>query len=323
MPGAVKKARAWGKAAQQDRSSRRRVALLRRAGLFDPDTQGATITRATTLEDLTSAYRLVHDVFVRQGYIHPDETGIRIRVFEAMPETATFIAKADGQVVGVTSVIMDSPELGLPTDKAFAAELDALRAQGRRICEGTNWLVADSHRNSAVMAELMRCSFAHALAVGCTDFIGTVSPGHAQFYVVLGFEQISEVRSYSREIDDPVVVVRFDLTGLSEVLAAIDEGGDEAEAFLKKYYVDDNPYQDSVRAWEGQSQALFRDPAALRELFVNRGNLLGRCSVDQLDAIRQRWGQRMFAEVCGARKTAAFAGRPRWRTQGRPADEAR
>ncbi|MCK4625963.1 MAG: hypothetical protein KAV00_11675, partial [Phycisphaerae bacterium] len=64
------------------------MALLKRTGLFSNDTQGAEIIRATTLEDLIGAYRLTHDMFVQQGYIHPNESGIRVRSFEALPETA-------------------------------------------------------------------------------------------------------------------------------------------------------------------------------------------------------------------------------------------
>ena len=275
----------------------RRMDLLKRAGLFDNNTHGAKIFRATTLEDLVGAYRLTHDVFLRQGYILPDETGIRIRPFEALPETATFIAKSGEEVVGVTSIVIDSPELGLPTDKAFKVELDRLRAQGRKICEGTNWLVADSYRNSAVMTELMRCSFAHALAVGCTDFLGTVSPGHAKFFNLLGFEQISDVRSYSKEIEDPVVVVRFDLSALSKVLEDIIEGQDEVELFLKRYYVDDNPYHRYVKTWQILSDRFFANPTLLMELFVHSSGLLERCSRSELEAIRSRWGDDLFTSV--------------------------
>ncbi|MDY7009771.1 MAG: GNAT family N-acetyltransferase [Planctomycetota bacterium] len=289
--------RTWGKRSGRGIKADRRMDLLKRAGLFENNTHGAKIFRATTLDDLIEAYRLTHDVFVRQGYILPDETGIRVRPFEALPDTATFIAKAGEEVVGVTSVVIDNPELGLPTDKAFKAEVGLLRRRGRKICEGTNWLVADSHRNSAVMTELMRCCFAHARAAGCTDFIGAVSPGHAKFYKLLGFEQVGDVRSYSEEIEDPVVVVRFDLSALSKVLEDIMDGQDETELFLKRYYVDDNPYMRYVRTWQILSDRFFVDPRLLVELFVYRSGLLERCGWSELEAIRLQWGDKLFVEV--------------------------
>lgn len=281
--------------------------MLKRTGLFSNDAQGAKIIRATTLEDLIGAYRLTHDMFVQQGYIHPDKTGIRIRAFEALPDTATFITRVDGEVVGVISVVVDSLDFGLPSDESFRAELDELRAQGRKICEGTNWLVADSHRNSAVMTELMRCSFAHAMAIGCTDFLGTVSPGHAKFYKLLGFEQISEVRSYSKKIEDPVVVVRLDLSGLGERFKNVTKADGDVESFIKSYYIEDNPYHRYVSTWQILSDRFFAAPALLTELFVHRSSLLERCSRSKLEAIRGRWGDELFANVCASTPVSAIA----------------
>jgi len=278
----------------------RRMLLLKRAGLFSNDTHGATVTRATSLEDLASAYRLVHDVFVERGYIAPDDSGLRVRVFEALPETATFVAKAGAAVVGVTSMVIDSPDLGLPSDKAFKAEIDSLRAEGRKVCEGTNWAVAESHRHSAVMSEMMRAAFAHAVAQRCTDFIGAVSPGHAGFYGLLGFEQLGQVRSYSSEIHDPVVMVRLDLTGLAERFRSADNGGIESERFLKSYYLEENPYGRYVAAWQILSDRFFADPAGLRELFVQRSSLPRHCEPGDLRAIQNRWGPRIFAETFGS-----------------------
>lgn len=280
----------------------RRMSLLQRAGLFSNDTQGAKVTRATALDDLTSAYRLVHDVFVQQGYITACESGLRVRVFEALPETATFVAKAEGQVVGVTSGIIDSPDLGLPSDKAFKAEIDTLRAQGRKVCEGTNWLVAQSHRHSAVMSELMRCLFAHAVAEKCTDFIGAVSPGHAKFYSLLGFEQVGEQKSYSAEINDPVVLVRIDLTTRFK---DIDHNSNQVDRFLKSYYIDENPYHRFVGGWEVVSRRLFQEPILLHELFVQRTSLLSGCSARQQDAIAKRWGREVFERTVAADLAAA------------------
>jgi hypothetical protein len=289
------------------RNADRRLALLKRMGLYGSDMQGARITRATTVEDLLGAYRLVHDIFVQQGYIRPDETGVRIRPFEALPETATFVAKADGRVVGVTSVVIDGPEFGLPTDKAFGAEVDSLRGEGRKLCEGTNWLVAESHRSSGVMTELMRCSFAHALAVGCTDFLGTVSPGHGKFYRLLGFDQPGEVRSYSKEIDDPVVLVRLDLTALGERFRGVTSGDETVESFLKGYYIDDNPYHRHVGTWRILSERLFADPTLLNVLFVQDSRFLPRCDEATRRAVAGRWGPGVFQRVW-ARQQPVSAG---------------
>ena len=51
----------------------RRMKLLKKGGLFVPLSSDVAITRATSLDDLRSAYRLVHDAFVAKGFIHPSD----------------------------------------------------------------------------------------------------------------------------------------------------------------------------------------------------------------------------------------------------------
>ncbi len=285
-----------GSSGKPERESRR-MALLKRTGLFSGKDAGTDIKRATSVEDLQEAYRLVHDVFVEQGYIHPVPSGLRIRPYEALPDTATFVAEAEGRIVGVQSLVVDSEDMGLPSDEAFRDVIDILRAEDRLVCEATNEAVDTAYRKTSVATELMRCCFAHALGAGYTDLIATVSPGHAKFYGLLGFEQIGEVRSYSEEIEDSVVVVRFDLSALSKVLEDIIEGQDEADLFLKRYFVDDNPYHRYVKTWRILSDRFFADTTLLTELFVHSSGLLGRCSEGELEAIRRQWGEKLFAEV--------------------------
>ena len=307
MKGHMTRASWRGGSRTRDRSRDRRLALLKRAGLFGNNAQGARIVRATSLEDLKAAYGLVHDVFVRQGYILPDESGLRIRAFEAAPETATFVAKVEGEVVGVITLVSDSPDLGLPSDGPFGAELDALRGPGRKVCEVTNQVMTDSYRSSSLTTELMRCAFAHALAVGCTDFIGTVSPSHVGFYELLGFEGISEVRSYSERIEDPVAVVWLNVAGLDERFRDMDPD-DEVEAFLKRYYLDENPYHRHVQAWQVLSERFFADPLPVRLLFADGSGFLQECDAGTRRSLKKRWGTKAYRSVCAGIEMAPSAG---------------
>jgi hypothetical protein len=235
---------------EKQNKTNRRLALLKRAGLFSCDNNNYTITRANSIDDLLDAYRLVHDVFVEQGYIHPQPKGLRIRNFEKLQSTATFIAKTDSKVVGVQSLAIDDKILGLPSDLAFKTEIDILRGNERIVCEATNEAIAPVFRKTSMPTELMRCCCAHALSTRCTDLITTVSPTHVKFYELLEFTRISEIRSYSTDIHDPVAVVHFDLAAMSSVLETIEQDADEAMLFLKRYFIDDNPYLKSINTWE-------------------------------------------------------------------------
>ncbi len=277
----------------------RRMALLRRAGLFGTDTKGAVIRRAVSDKDLAAAYALVHDAFVEKGYIERQPTGLRLRVTEALPHTATFIAEDGQRVVGVQSIAVDSDEFGLPSDGAFREEINALRIDGRRVCEATNQAVAVEYRKTAVPTELMRCMFAHALLIGCDELITTVSPGHARFFELLGFHQVSGVKSYSDTIEDPVVVMSVNVGDLIERATKADESQDDGTLFIRTRCLEDNPYRRQVKSWAEEAASLFADPAALERFFVTHGNLAENCSAEELAAIRQLWAAKVPDQVCG------------------------
>ena len=283
----------------------RRLAMLKRSGLFTANTLGADVERVWQLSEFRDAFRLVHDTFVDAGYIRPTVSGMRIRPFDALPDMATFIAFSESheRTIGVLSVLGDQSNLGLPGDSVFGAELDALRAQGSRLCEVTNQAVANGFRKSGVCTELMRCGLAHSLAMGFTDAIAIVSPSHAGTYKLLGFEQVGDVRSYSQTIHDPVIAMQLNIDRFRN--PAVDE--DAADAFVREFMVDLNPYNAKVQGWEQHAKSFFNHPRLLRSLFVMEEMLLQRCTSFELQAIRNRWGAEIFAEVMGRCRPAGYS----------------
>lgn len=289
------------------RRCRRWLDRFRRAGCCLSSASGVRVERATSVEDLEEAYRLVHDAYVVEGYIYPSPSGIRMRVFEALPEMATFVVKHDGHVVAVTSVIPDSRDLGLPSDHSFGPELNRLRRDGGKVCEITNLAVAPEYRNTELFLELTRACLAHACAIGCDDMFIAISPGHARFFEdVLQFDPWGDRRSYSDQIEDIVEGKRLNLRTTKARAARVDEvlGSD---AFLCDCYYYRNPYHRYVRTWQIVAERLFGDPLLLHELFIHRSGLLQQCSVAELSAIFRRWGIRSFAGVCPVRIFSAVA----------------
>jgi ribosomal protein S18 acetylase RimI-like enzyme len=274
----------------------RKLALLKQVGLFGADTKGAIIRRAYTARDLQQAYRLVHDVFLDTGYMKPEPSGIRLRMYETLSETATFIAEKNGTVVGVLSVVGDSPELGLPSDAAFKPELDAMRRSSARLCELTNQAVAEDYRKSAVATELMRCAIAHGMTAGYDESVATVSPGHNGFYEMVGFRGLGSQRSYSKKLHDPVVALTMDLDRYRRPVDGLGETG----SFLNHFGRDDNPFLAHVAGWTQQARSHFRTAELLQELFVKERNFLAECSPDELEILEQRWGEETFFAVATA-----------------------
>lgn len=276
----------------------RKVRLLKRRGLFNPENQVTRVRRAVSSDDLEKAYRLVHDVFVDKHYIDRNPQGVRVRPFEALPEMATFIAEADGKVVAVMSVVMDSPEFGLPSDEGFKDEIDSLRRQGRLVCEYTNLAVLDEYRNSNAFPDLTAAVCAQGLEWGCDDVFIAISPCHAAFFGdVLRFVPYGDERPYSAEKNDIVQGMREDLRTLERRLIEADVMlGDEA--FLHDFFFTNNSMYRNVRKWEPQARLALEDPCLLRRLFMELSSvLLDRLKPAQLKGLCRRWGAEVFAEV--------------------------
>lgn len=276
-------------------AAKRKLTFLQRSGLFSGDTKGAVIERAFTLEDLRCAYRLVHQVYLGTGYLRPEPSGLRLRIYETTSETATFVAKKDGEVVGVLSVVGDSADLGLPSNAAFKEELDALRATGARLCEVTNQAVAEEYRKTGVATELMRCAIAHMLKTGYHFAVASVSPSHNGFYDLIGFRRFGSQRSYSQKLHDPVVALCLNIDHYRQPA----EGLSEAEQFLHHLATDGNPFLDRVAGWSRQAVRHFLNPELLEQLFVADRNFLSECTPAELMILQRRWGQELFSAVTG------------------------
>ena len=288
-------------------SSERRLAMLKRCGLFGNDTRGAVVTRACRWAELAAAYRLVHDAFVEKQYMLPRSSGTRVRPFETDRRTATFVAMADGEVVGVQSLVVDSDDLGLPSGHVFPVEIGSLWDPGRLVCEATNEAVAPAFRRSAVPTELMRCLYAHAVRLGCNELITTVSPGHKAFYEYMGFEQIGSERSFSTEVDDPVVLMCWHLDTVEERYGQVDPAEDTLAGFLKRFYITGNRYVEHIDGWMNLGESLFDDAEGVGSFFRQCPELFQDATPNELEAIRRRLGPVGFALACMGLESAAMS----------------
>lgn len=281
---------------QKAEKAERKIALLKRCGLFGGKTVGVEIKRACTPEELIEAYSLVHEIFVEQGYCKPTEYRMRLRVFEATPQMATFIAKENGRIVGVLSVVGDSPECGLPSDQAYKPELDRLRERSaHRLCEWSNQVVAHDFRKTNVPTELMQCAAAHVIKSGYTHSVIAVSSVHSGFYELLGFHQIGPKRSYSQDIDDPVIPLCLP----SRVYLSSSAESDELTEFVRRFMAIDNPHLEHIDAWESTARRMFSEPATLRKIFALRSSFLRSCGLGYQATLVHEWSPQVYRQVVG------------------------
>lgn len=261
---------------ERRKKQERRLRLLRQSGHLGNDRSGSVYSRATTVEDLDGAYRLVHDVYVEMGYITKQINGLRMRPFELCPENATFVAKTSSHsIIGAISVIADSSDLGLPSDAVFKKEIDAVRGHGGKVCEMSNQAVLREFRRLGPGGELMRCAWAYAVAHDLTDVICAVTPQLIPLYETICFEQISSVKQYSDTTQDDVVLMCMPNIHLRSKDAKY--YSDEIYKQLIDYYYTDNPYFGSIPIWDLLNQRMFNNEAAV-------ATLLGKCPDAVLDS---------------------------------------
>jgi len=190
--------------------------LIRRGFLVDDSkAEGVVFKVADTREELEAAYRLVHDVYVKEGYADHHGAGIRVNLRYALPTTATIVGKDDsGEVVITMTAIGDSP-LGLPMDMIFSEELYGLRRQGRYLVEvGALASHPDFRRRQqtlALYADKAITTYAMEY-LGADDMVIAINPKHVWVYQhLLLFDVISSgVKQYHYVKGAPAVAMRLD-----------------------------------------------------------------------------------------------------------------
>lgn len=151
-----------------------------------------------------SALALLRERYAWRGYqavsLPTDQTGSRM----------TLSATEGDLTIGTLTVALDGPQ-GLPADDAFAAELAALRAEGRRLCEFTRLAIDPVYGSKRVLAALFHVGYitAHRLRDHDTLLL-EVNPRHVRYYErMLGCRVIGEPRRH-RGVDAPAVLLTAD-----------------------------------------------------------------------------------------------------------------
>lgn len=187
---------------------------------------------ATCLADVVAAWQLVYRVYVQTGLINPHDRKIHRPPQALQPGTTVFCTGCAPKIETTMTAIPDAA-LGLPLDTVYAAELDELRNQNRRLMEiGLFASIrqvqdrlgpvlhpqlpigpprgAGNHERRSTM-ELMRYLFYFGRQQKIDDLVIGVHPRHAPFYArFFGFFTCGPVRTYATVNDRPVVLLRGD-----------------------------------------------------------------------------------------------------------------
>jgi len=124
------------------------------------------------------------------------------------------LAWSESGAVGTMTIGIDNGT-GLQADQTYAEKLDALRAQGRTVCEFTRFAVSAVADSKATISGLFDLSYVLGRRMlGVSDVVVEVNPRHVGFYRrAFGFKSISDVRTCER-VNAPAVLLRLDVAEL-------------------------------------------------------------------------------------------------------------
>ena len=184
---------------------------------YRPPGKTYTLREAQTIRELDHVHRITHDSIVEAGYMSP-QCGGRIITYPELdpsPLTTILVAVEEGRVIGTNSITADGP-FGLPTDRHFKAETDAIRTEGRRlvssfrIATDPRW---SARRSLALVLDMVKWSF--FVAIRKYDFetiLCTFNPKHEGVYArLLGARTVKLLDAMAGDhIAAGAVMVRID-----------------------------------------------------------------------------------------------------------------
>ncbi len=169
---------------------------------------------AETREELEACLTLLHDAYVRAGFMKPDPSGMRATIYHALPTTTTLLAKYDGKIVGTISLIRDNP-LGFPMQKIF--NIEKIRKAGGNIAE-VSALAIDRRfqaKGGIILFPLMKFMYEYSTKFFDTrHLVIAVNPRHIGFYEsILFFKRLKQnpVAHYDFVNGAPAVGAHVDL----------------------------------------------------------------------------------------------------------------
>jgi len=178
---------------------------------FD-DASGAAVKKDTfkirlaiDAERTREASFLVEKRYLDKGYQVAAYSGQQI-----CPERITLATYKDDLVIGTITVGFDTGA-GLLVDELYKQEVDAIRAQGCRVCEFTKLAIDHKGASKRVIASLFQVASLYAVKIWeYTDIVIEVNPSHVAFYQrMLGFQPLGEERICPR-VGAPAILLRLD-----------------------------------------------------------------------------------------------------------------
>jgi len=198
----------------------KRILRLKRTKLTQTPAEGKySIKLVKSPEGLREACKLVHDRYCEIGLINKQESGLWITSYQMNPDSKAVIAlmRINGEPIATATLVQDSPNLGLPSDKIYPEEINRLRAKNRRIVEITSLAAKPCKEAVNAFLHVFKWLGVYSIVKGYDDMVISVHPKHAPFYEdILLFDRIGGLKYYPGLKEAPAYLEWTDLQTLPE-----------------------------------------------------------------------------------------------------------
>jgi len=170
---------------------------------------------ASNREELRAAFELVARNYQAAGYEGSMSCKVRFTPYHALPDSVTFIAEHDGNVLMTMTLVPDNTLLGLPLESLFGEEVARLRRARRRLAEVISLAAhkdLDAREFRPVFLAMSRLLFQYHLAYGGDTLVITVNPRHSKFYIkTMGYQPLGPCRPYEQVQGHPAEAYLLDV----------------------------------------------------------------------------------------------------------------
>ncbi|GAA3893185.1 hypothetical protein GCM10022276_10470 [Sphingomonas limnosediminicola] len=153
----------------------------------------------------------------------------------ATPNSVTFTASSQDEVIGTLTLNVDSPPGGLAADRTFPEEIERFRgAPGAKLCELAKFAFDSSTPARPRLAALFHIIFMYgSMHYDCTDLFIEVNPRHRRFYeVMLGFAPVGKPKT-NAIVNAPAQLMWLNVNRIREFIDR--HAGDECETSRSLY----------------------------------------------------------------------------------------
>ncbi len=251
---------------------------------------------ARSRSELETAYSLVYKEYLERGYINESISKFNLSIYNALPQTATFVAVLEKKMFCTATLIIDS-RLRLPMDEFYHEELNQLRKQDKRLCE-ISMLACDPEffkDGVSVMLNSKKLFFIVYLLKVIFDYVMeylkydciciTINPNHKLTYDFLLFKDLGELKVSNHLNSVPVIGKYLDLSTVEKECKNNNKEG------LYRMFLQKNAGFDKFRK---KFEFTMDD---LQFFFVERTDIFRKASMFQLDYIMQCYPTYNFLKI--------------------------